>query len=75
MTTGITELDEQIAFWATKPEAMEQAVSSAFFVGMTLGMKVAREQMRAPPIVKQRAAPGSKIDKDVDRSPDCVLHQ
>ena len=70
MTTGIAELDEQIAFWTTKPEAMEQAVSSAFFVGMTLGMKLAREQMSIP---RPRRAP--KIAADVDRSSDCVLHE
>lgn len=74
MTTGITELDEQIAFWATKPEAMEQAVSTAFFTGMTLGMKMAREQSEAPTAIS-RAARKDKIDKDVDRSPDCVLHR
>lgn len=74
MTTGITELDEQIAFWTTKPDAMEQAVSAAFFAGMTLGIKMAREQMLAPTVVP-RASRKAKIDKDVDRSPDCVLHR
>lgn len=74
MSTGIAELDEQVAFWTTKPDAMEQAVATAFFAGMTLGMKIAREQ-RVTPVVKQRAAPGSKRSKDEDGMPDCVLHE
>lgn len=73
MPTGIEELDEQIAFWAKKPEAMEQAVTTAFFVGMTLGVKMAREQ-RPTPTLRQRKAPGTKSDRDVDTAPDCVLH-
>ena len=74
MTTSIPELDEQIAFWKTRPKAIESGIAAAFFAGMTLGMKIGRDQMRATPAIKQRAAPGSKPSKDEDRSPDCVLH-
>ncbi len=40
MTTSIPELDEQIAFWKTRPKAIESGIAAAFFAGMTLGMKI-----------------------------------
>ena len=75
MTTGITELDEQIAFWKTKPDEIVKAVVTAFFTGVTVGIHMTREQVKAAPAVKQPAAPGTKPDKEADQSADCVLHQ
>lgn len=75
MNTGIEELDEQISFWKDKPEAVEHAIVTAFFVGMTLGFKMERERRPALPVVKQRAAPGSKRRKEEDGTPDCILHE
>jgi hypothetical protein len=70
MSTGIDELDEEVAFWKTQPEAIEQAVITAFFRGMALGTKMVHEKTL---LIRQRAAPGTKNGRDVDQSPDFTV--